>query len=127
MAWTITLESVSTARNPAALRDALPLLERLVKAFGQRQLTRFLDVGSGTIANWTSGKRTMSRLMTKRIFDLHDVLSRALLVYEPEVVTDWLLGNDPYLDLRRPIDVLVLDGAGPVIAALDAHESFGYA
>lgn len=127
MTWTLTLESVSTPRNPEALRDPLPLLDRLVRAFGQRALARFLDIGSGTIANWLTGKRGMSLPMIKRVIDLHDVLSRALQVYAPEVVTDWLLGNDPYLDHRRPIDVLVLHGAGPLIDALDAHATFGYA
>jgi uncharacterized protein (DUF2384 family) len=68
----------------------------------------------------------MSPGMTRRVIDLHDVLTRAFQLYAPEVALDWLLGSDPYLDDRRPIDVLALQGAGPLIQALEAHESFGY-
>jgi len=120
------MERVRAPRHPEALRDARPLLERLARAFGQRALARLLDVGTGTVANWMSGKRTMSAPMVKRVLDLHDVFSRALQIYEPDVVVDWLVGNDRYLDGRRPIDVLVYDGAAPLIAALEGHASLGY-
>ncbi len=127
MGWTLTIDNISIPKNPDALRDVRPLLQRLASAFGGRPLARFLGVGSGTVSNWLSGQRTMNPEMTARVIDLHDVLTRALQVYAPEVVIDWLLGNDPYLDHKRPIDVLALHGAGPLIQALDAHESFGYA
>ncbi|MBV9027108.1 MAG: hypothetical protein JO311_00700 [Candidatus Eremiobacteraeota bacterium] len=126
MAWTLTVDRVIAPRDAASLRDPLPLLERLQRAFGQRAVSRLLDVGAGTVANWMSGKRSMSAPMIKRVIDLHDVFSRALQIYEPQVVVDWLLGNDRYLDGRRPIDVLVLEGAGPLVEALDGHASLGY-
>ncbi len=40
---------------------------------------------------------------------------------------DWLVGNEPYLDNARPIDVLVSRGSGPLIDALEAIDSGGYA
>ena len=120
------MERVRAPRNPEALRDPRPLLERLVRGFGQRALAQLLDVGTGTVANWMSGKRAMSAPMVKRVLDLHDVFSRALQIYEPDVVVDWLVGNDRYLDGRRPIDVLVYDGAALLIAALEGHASLGY-
>ena len=40
---------------------------------------------------------------------------------------DWLVGHEPYLDLARPIDVLLEHGAAPLIVALDGIESLGYA
>jgi uncharacterized protein (DUF2384 family) len=48
---------------------------------------------------------------------------RALQVYKPRTAMDWLVGNDPFLDHARPIDVLVKHGAAPLIVALDAFES----
>jgi hypothetical protein len=33
---------------------------------------------------------------------------------------DWLVGNEPFLNGARPIDVLVTRGAAPLIAALAA-------
>jgi uncharacterized protein (DUF2384 family) len=124
--WTLAIDRVIAPRHPGALRDPVPLLRRLADGFGQRALARLLDVGTGTVTNWLAGKRAMSAPMTKRVLDLHDVFSRALQIYEPQVAVDWLLGSDRYLGDRRPIDVLVLQGAGPLIEALDGHASFGY-
>lgn len=68
----------------------------------------------------------MSAPMIKRVLDLHDVFSRALQVYDPQVAVDWLLGADRYLGGKRPVDVLATDGAAPLIEALDGHASLGY-
>jgi uncharacterized protein (DUF2384 family) len=40
---------------------------------------------------------------------------------------DWLVGNEPFLDYARPIDVLVARGSGPLIEALEGIDSGGYA
>ena len=39
----------------------------------------------------------------------------------------WLVGNEPFLRRRRPIDVLVIEGAAPLIAALNPLEDRAYA
>jgi hypothetical protein len=40
---------------------------------------------------------------------------------------DWLVGSEPFLDDARPIDILVKDGAAPLIRALHAIEALAYA
>ena len=40
---------------------------------------------------------------------------------------DWLVGSNQHLGGARPIDVLALRGAGPVIEALQAFEDLSYA
>ena len=127
MSWTIALERIDPPRDPEALADVHPLLERLVRAFGPRPLARLLGVRPGSVANWTSARRQISAEMTRRIINLHDVLTRALQVFAPATAARWLVGNEPFLDNKRPIDVLVLRGAAPVIEALDNIDAGAYA
>lgn len=126
MAWTIALERINPPRDPAALADVRPLLGRLVKAFGPRPLARLLDVRPGSVANWTSGHRQISDEMARRIIDLHDILTRALQVFAPATAARWLVGSEPFLDNKRPIDILVLRGAAPLIEALDNIDAGAY-
>ena len=125
--WTLPVLQIAAPKNPGALADVVPLLERLVAAFGTRALARLLDVKPGSVTNWTARRRNISHDSAKRIMDLHDVLTRALQIYQPRTAMDWLVGNEPYLDHARPIDVLVSRGSGPLIEALEGIDSGGYA
>jgi uncharacterized protein (DUF2384 family) len=64
--------------------------------------------------------------MARRIIDLHDILTRALQVFAPPAAARWLVGNEPFLNDKRPIDVLVLRGAAPLIEALDNVDAGSY-
>lgn len=89
-------------------------------------VARMLDVDPAMLTRWKKG-RQVSDVMRKRIIDLHDVLNRALQVFAPDVVMHWLVGHEPFLNDARPIDVLAVRGAAPLIEALDGIESDGYA
>ncbi|MGA8098423.1 MAG: hypothetical protein WB810_07175 [Candidatus Cybelea sp.] len=65
--------------------------------------------------------------MARRVIDLHDILNRALQVFQPATAASWLVGNEPFLDNKRPIDVLVMRGAAPLIEALDNIDAGAYA
>jgi uncharacterized protein (DUF2384 family) len=125
--WSLPILHIDPPKNPGALSDVVPLLERLVSAFGTRQLARLLAVEAGTVSNWIARRRNISHDLAKRIMDLHDVLTRALQIYGPRTAMDWLVGSEPYLDHARPIDVLVSRGSGPLIEALEGIDSGGYA
>ena len=58
---------------------------------------------------------------------LHDILTRILRVYGHEVAAMWLIGSEPLLGGARPIDVLVTEGAAPVIRAIDGIAAGAYA
>jgi hypothetical protein len=51
------------------------------------------------------------------------VLLRACRLFDPVVVPDWLEGSEPHLGGARPIDVLEMLGASPVLVSLAAIES----
>jgi hypothetical protein len=65
--------------------------------------------------------------MARRIIDLHDVLTRILRVYDREAAAMWLVGSEPLLGGARPIDVMVIAGASPVIGAIDGIAQGAYA
>jgi len=113
--------------NPGALTDVVPLLERLVSAFGTRPIARLLDVKSRSVTSLTRRRRNMSEESAQRVIALHDVLTRALHVFEPRTAANWLVGNEPVLNHARPIDVLIAQGSAPLMEALKAIESGGYA
>jgi uncharacterized protein (DUF2384 family) len=58
---------------------------------------------------------------------LHDVLTRIVRVYGREAAAMWLLGSEPLLGGARPIDVLVSEGAVPVVRAIDGIAEGAYA
>ena len=55
------------------------------------------------------------------LIDLEHVIARARLVWGQAAATTWLHSANSYLDGARPIDVLQLSGAAPVLEALDAE------
>jgi uncharacterized protein (DUF2384 family) len=57
--------------------------------------------------------------MGRRIVDLHDILTRIMRVFNPDAAAMWLTGSEPLLGGARPIDVLVTEGAAPVVRAID--------
>jgi putative toxin-antitoxin system antitoxin component (TIGR02293 family) len=127
MTWTVAVQEITPPAHPEALTDLQPLLERLIVAFGVRPLSILLDVDHASISNWRSAHRRMSAEMSKRVIDLHDVLTRALQIFAPDTAMRWLVGNEPFLNHARPIDVLALRGAAPLIDALEGIDAGAYA
>jgi uncharacterized protein (DUF2384 family) len=125
-AWSPLVVDLKPPKHPDALSDVRPLLNRTVKAFGAAAVARMLDVNRAMITRWRDGA-PISVELSRRISDLHDVLGRALRIMHPRTAMDWLVGSNQHLGGARPIDVLALRGAGPVIEALRAFEDLGYA
>ena len=110
-----------------ALADVRPLLARVVNALGTNAVARVLDADRAQVSRWGSAKEPVSAEMARRIVDLHDVLTRILRVYNREAAEMWLSGSEPLLGGARPIDVLVLEGAAPVIRAIEGIAEGAYA
>jgi uncharacterized protein (DUF2384 family) len=127
MSWAVPVLSIEPPKDAAALADVLPLLERLSAGFGVRPLAELLGVEGGTVANWLAERRGISTEYGNRIVELHDVMTRALRIFPPQVAMDWLVGHEPHLQGARPIDVLVRRGAAPLITALQGIDAGGYA
>lgn len=120
------IDPLAVPKDTRALADVRPLLARIVAAYGHNAVARLLDVDAAMVTRWRRGGK-ISAAMSRRILDLHAVLVRALQVFAPDVATQWLVGHEPFLNEARPIDVLAVRGAGPLIEALDAIAAGAYA
>ena len=125
--WTPRVDSIVLRPAADALTDVRPLLSRIVDAVGTNAAGRLLGADRAQVSRWGAAAETISAEMGRRIVDLHDVLTRILRVYSRSAAAMWLVGSEPLLGGARPIDVLVTEGASPVIRAIDGISEGAYA
>ena len=125
--WTPAFTSIRLRPAAESLADVRPLLARTLDALGTNAAARLLGADRAQVSRWSSGKETVGVEMARRIVDLHDVLTRILRVYNREAAALWLSGAEPLLGGARPIDVLALEGAAPVVQAIDGLSAGAYA
>ena len=126
-AWIPTAKAVVLRQSAVTLADVTPLLGRVIEALGTNAAARLLGADRAQVSRWNAGIESIGSEMGRRIVDLHDVLTRILRVYGREAAALWLVGSEPLLGGARPIDVLVLEGAAPVIRAIDGIAEGAYA
>lgn len=110
--------------------DAFPVadeVERVVSVLGSNVVADLLGVARSQPGRWRKGAEQISPGNRRRLTDLDHVLNRLLQVLWPELAGEWLTAPNPHLSGARPIDVLILRGAGPVLHALDALDQGAYA
>ena len=107
--------------------DATSRLKRVIAVMGVNATARLLGADRAQVSRWSSGKESIGQEMGRRIVDLHDVLTRILRVFNRDAAAMWLVGSEPLLGGARPIDVLVIEGASPVIRAIDGIAAGDYA
>jgi uncharacterized protein (DUF2384 family) len=117
--WTPITKRLVLRQSADRLADVAPLLDRVVEALGTNAAARLLAADRAQVSRWTAGTEAIGSEMGRRIVDLHDVLTRILRVYNREIAAMWLVGSEPLLGGARPIDVLVTEGAAPVVRAID--------
>lgn len=117
--WTPVSAPIVLKSSANELSDVLPLLARMVQALGSNATARLLGADRAQVSRWSGGTESVGLEMGRRIIDLHDVFTRILRVYPPEAAAMWFTGSEPLLGGARPLDVLVLEGASPVIRAID--------
>ena len=125
--WIPAAESLVFRSSAASIADLRPLLARVVDAVGTNAAARLLSADRAQVSRWGSGTEAISDEMGRRIVDLHDILTRILRVYPREAAAMWLGGAEPLLGGARPIDVLAMEGAAPVIRAIDGIAQGAYA
>ena len=101
-------------------------LARLVGDFGNNRIASLLDVSPSQPSRWRRGQERMSADSQRRLLDLDYVMARLLQLYPREQAEIWLGSHNAHLG-ARPVDVLRLQGAGPVVAAVDAEAEGAYA
>jgi len=87
---------------------------------GSGALARLLGVSASQTSRWASGEERPGVVAAPMLIDLEHVLARARLVWAEPAASVWLTSANAHLQGARPVDVLRLQGPGPVLEALDA-------
>ncbi|HTE63482.1 MAG TPA: hypothetical protein VK631_24210 [Solirubrobacteraceae bacterium] len=81
-------------------------VQALSRDFGsQRRLAELLDVSPAQVTRWRRGQG-IDELNAERVDLLELVMSNLLRVYALEVAERWLVGLNPSLGDRRPLDLI---------------------
>jgi len=87
---------------------------------GTGALADMLGVSPSQTSRWASGKERPGIASAPLLIDLEHVLARVRLVWAEPAASVWLTSANAHLQNARPVDVLRLQGPGPVLEALDA-------
>jgi hypothetical protein len=95
-------------------------LERLIGELGNNRVAELLSVSRSQPSRWRTGKEGIGPENQRRLIDLDYVFGRLEQLYPSRQAQIWLTSHNAHLG-GRPIDVLRLKGAVPVIEAIDAE------
>jgi uncharacterized protein (DUF2384 family) len=123
--WPPANANIEFAPESERLIDVRPLVELIVAAVGSDTAARLLAADAADVSCWTSGG-AISAETGRRVLELHAVLTRLLRLFARDVAARWLIGSEPLLNGARPIDVLAISGAAPVVRALDGIAAGAY-
>jgi hypothetical protein len=101
-------------------------LALLLRELGNNRLAGLLDVSASQPSRWKSGEERISAENQRRLIDLDYVMARLLRLYPREQAEIWLTSHNVHLG-SRPVDVLRMRGAAPVVQAIDAEAEGAYA
>lgn len=94
---------------------------------GVKALARILGVSASQPSRWRRGIESPGPVAARRLLDLDHVAARAMLVWDVSLLEAWLTGPNPHLGGLHPVEVLITQGAGPVLRALDAEAAGAFA
>jgi hypothetical protein len=101
-------------------------LERLIAQLGNNRLANLMAVSRSQPSRWRSGEEGIGPENQRRLIDLDYVFGRLEQLFTPRQAEIWLTSSNAHLG-ARPIDVLRVRGATPVIAAIDAEAEGAFA
>lgn len=92
----------------------------------QRQLAELLGVSPAQVTRWRRGGG-IDLANAERVDLLELAVGSLLRLYPPEAAEQWLLGINPHLGDRRPIDLVRAGRVQELLGALGAERAGGYA
>jgi uncharacterized protein (DUF2384 family) len=92
----------------------------------QRRLAELLEVSPAQVTRWRQG-RGIDELNARRVDLLELVMSSLLRLYSPEVAELWLVGLNPHLGDRRPIDLVRAGRSRELLDALAQERAGSFA
>jgi hypothetical protein len=109
---------------PVRTADKVVALSRDFRS--QRRLAELLDVSPAQVTRWRNGKG-IDDTNARRVDLLELTMASLLRLYSPEAAEDWLLGVNPHLDDRRPVDLIRRGRTRELLDAIEAERAGSYA
>jgi uncharacterized protein (DUF2384 family) len=107
--------------------DTAQKVEALSRDFqSQRRLAELLDVSPAQVTRWRRGAG-IDDLNAERVDLLELVMSQLLRLYSAEAAERWLVGLNPHLGERRPIDLVRRGRSRELIDAMAAERAGSFA
>ena len=92
----------------------------------QRRLAEMLGVSPAQVSRWQRGQG-IDPVNADRVDLLEHVMSGLLRVYAAEAAERWLVGLNPHLRDRRPIDLIRAGRSRELLDAIAAERTAAYA
>ena len=109
---------------PVRTADKVVALSRDFRS--QRRLAELLDVSPAQVTRWRNGKG-IDDTNARRVDLLELTMASLLRLYSPEAAEDWLLGVNPHLGDRRPVDLIRRGRTRELLDAIEAERAGSYA
>ena len=102
-------------------------VEALSRDFSsQRRLAELLDVSPAQVTRWRRGQG-IDEVNAQRVDLLELVMAQLLRLYSAEAAERWLVGLNPHLGDRRPIDLVRRGRSRELIDAIAAERAGSFA
>ncbi len=101
--------------------------DQIVSVLGNKRAAKMLRVSESQPSRWRTAQEVPSPQVAPALVDLDHIIARLQLVWDDEVIGDWLEGPNAFLEGARPIDVLFVHGSVPVLEAIEGEASGAYA
>lgn len=102
-------------------------VQALAVDFGsQRRLAELLGVSPAQVSRWLRGQGVDER-NAEQVDLLELVMSNLLRLYRPDAAASWLVGINPSLGDRRPIDLIRLGRTRELLEAIANERAGGFA
>jgi len=126
--WQVpTHRAIELQADAAANFAAIVKLRRIIESLSLSAAADILGIDRSQLDRCRKGKEAMSAEVTRRIVDVEYLLDRALRVMHADEIGPWLTQPEALLGGSVPLNVLILKGAGAVVAALDGIAAGAFA
>ena len=109
---------------PIATAQKVEALSRDFRS--QRRLAELLDVSPAQVTRWRRGQG-IDEVNAQRVDLLELVMAQLLRLYSSEAAERWLVGLNPHLGDRRPIDLIRRGRSRELIEAIAAERAGSFA
>jgi uncharacterized protein (DUF2384 family) len=109
---------------PVATAEKVEALSRDFRS--QRRLAELLDVSPAQVTRWRRGQG-IDEVNAQRVDLLELVMAQLLRIYSAEAAERWLVGLNPHLADRRPIDLIRRGRSRELIDAIAAERAGSFA